>query len=283
MAYPDSIKLTGALSLQDDVFEYFKGAFYNGGNPLMSNTNNHFLEKWPVAVIFSDTYGTIWDNYPISFPMTRTQFRNWIKSFTVTTDTSNAAFNNMTNHFKTIYGGWLFNFSEPGSGWPIKAVSDWGKIKSMELAIFGSAKTEGEGGGSDTSLFTSGILQNSILNWEVCSLNYLRYALGRFNSYGTCHPDYIEGPSLEYVGESTFSREFQFRIPSGILVGDTEVSLNNESTWNPVLGASLSGNLVTWPVPAGNYPPGRISIRVRENRGAYIDAGDSIKNLMLYT
>ena len=214
--------------------------------------------------------------------MTRQQFYNWIDSWTVTTSTTENYIYTVTNYFRTVHGSKLYQFSDVQGNinFPVEAVIHWGKIKCLEMAIFGSV---GNGASlTSTSLFTSGTVRSQVPNFKVNDLNYLRYGLSRFNSYGSCHPESVIASAPVYLSET--GRIFRFTLPSGILTGDCEVSIDGSQFSTSYLStATTSGSTVSWPVPAGEYSIGSILIRVRKNRGAYIEASPSINNKILYT
>ena len=297
MAYPDSIKKTGPLSLQDDIFNYFKGGLLN------SNSTSVNRERWPIMPSYTipgtnppievagkyfltGSFGT-----SLTFPCTRGDFYDYIDSFTITTASTDGTVNFSQYFFRTIHGGKLYQFSDVqgNANWPEEAVTNWGKIKTLELALFGSV---GNGGSLTTSsVVGSGSFTSRVSEMKICSLNYLRYGLCRFRThgdfiappYGSCHPASVAGPALTYVNDDITFRRFIFNIPSGILVGDLEVSTNSGSAYGNVTGASQVGNQVLWPVPSGVYPPGTIKMRVRRSRGAYIEEGPTIQNQIIYT
>lgn len=280
MAYPNPIKTTGALSQTNDIFEYFKGALVDlSNNPeSWAYWTDDFIWDYFIESYFAPHSG---NGNPIAFPMTRQQFYDWIDYWTITTSSSDALVRNTGNMFRTIHGTKLYQFIEPEGNinWPVEAVNHWGKIKTLELAIFGNV---GNGGDlSANSLFTSGTVVSRVPEFKICSLSYLRYGLTRFDSYGSCHPPYVEGPSLNLVYESVSNREIVFDIPSGIFIGDCEVSLDygdNFSSFTTGYGHPT----YYYPVPSGRKEIGQIVIRVRRNRGAYVEAGPEIYNLNIY-
>lgn len=293
MAYPETIKETGVLSQSNDVFDYFKGGLADLNNP----------EIWPLwnpsTGLFIDFFILSWTyvnpaniNSRISFPMTRQQFYNWIDFWTITTDSGNSRVNETMHMFRTIHGAKLYQFADVqgNENWTKEAVIHWGKIKTLELAIFGSV---GNGGSLTTnSIFTSGSVVSRVPEFTINSLNYLRYGLSRFENkesiasapYGTCHPNEVIGPALTKIAEIPASRYIRFEMPSGVLLGDCEVSTSPNENFTPFFGTvTVVGSTVTWTVPAGNYPPGTISMRVRWSRGSYREAGPIITNSIHYT
>lgn len=276
MAYPNQIKTTGALGLGTDVFEYFKGA-------LVDNANAN-PEQWPVYE--EDFVGTdsLIDSFyaplngngnPITVPMTRAQFYSVIDYWTVTTSSSTAFVNTVENYFRTIHGGKLYQFDEVqgNTNFPVEAVTHWGKIKTLELGMFGSVGNNGDL--TATSIIGSGTLRSRVPFMSICALSYLRYGLCRFDNYGSCHPDEIIGPSLILGGQSLANRTIDFVIPSGVLLGDCERSFNYGDSWSPITEKPMI-------VPTGRFEISQIQLRVRKNRGAYIEAGPEIYNTIVF-
>lgn len=270
MAYPDAIKETGALSNTDDIFEYFKGA-------LRDYTLNP--EQWPYSTLGVGDYFIASNGFGgggfIQVPMNRSTFYDWIDYWTITTSTPDNVVNNSNFYFRTIHGGplYIFNEVQGNTNWPVQAVKDWGKIKTLEKGIFGSV---GNGGDlSATSIIGSGAFQTRCQFMVQNELNYMRYGLSKFSSYGNCHPNQIFADPLILVAQSAANRLIYFDRPSGILLGDCERSFDYGVTWSPITEQPMI-------VPSGRFETSQIQLRVRRSRGAYIEASDIIYNTIVF-
>ena len=186
MAYPNPIKTTGALSIGADVFEYFKGALSDSSIPRNP-------EKWPYFMLSSFAIDYFLNSLTFNFqdtgsataltlPMNRGKFYRCIDFW------SGTATPQYNFPFTTKPNG-LYSYSEPISGWTVNNVNDWGKIKSVELALFGNVGNGGSLSSNTLSSFNGMSLTNSVSSWVNYDMNYLRYGLIKFDSYGSCHPD----------------------------------------------------------------------------------------------
>ena len=175
MDYPDKITEVGALN-QSEVFYYFKKAFLEvSWNP----------EQWPYYRELNTGEGppapivNFVDTAP-SLPMSRGQFYNWIENYT---RIGNLSLPNWIQPFQKINNQFVYTPTSIDESWTILAVNHWGKVKSLELGIFGSVG----GSESDMSIIGSGSLRSTTLNMVHSDLNYLRYALSNFTYYYTSY------------------------------------------------------------------------------------------------
>lgn len=266
MAYPNPIKVIGSLSQVDDMFEYFKGALLDNNNP---NLNEY--EKWPYYHDFNladDWF--LWSSYmPLpNLPFNRQKFYEWIDYWT----DFNGTFQNTSYAFNTINGTKLYTFSEPQSNWPVKAVNDWGKIKSLELGMFGSV---GNGGSLTTqSSIGSGTVRSRIPHMTRCSLTYLRYGLTRFDTYGSCHPtvSYQPPPTNPVVNSS--ARTFNWTNAPGFTTASSYEYSINDGPW--ITASSKPINIPT----NASVNIGNLSLRTKS--GGYIQASSTISNTSRY-
>lgn len=186
MAYPNPITETGALSIGGDVFEYFKGALLDGNDRAGKN-----YETWPYfyeSFLADDWFiNSIYMPLP-NLPFNRGVFYDWIDYWTGPDTYGDVIPDEGTiNRFSSIGSTRLYTFPEVLTGWTEKNVTDWGKIKTLELGMFGSV---GNGGSLTTaSIIGSGTVSSRIPFMTRYDMNYLRYGLTRFDSYGSCHPD----------------------------------------------------------------------------------------------
>lgn len=275
MAFPSPIKVIGELSMYSDVFEYFKGALYNTYSPNYSLGN---LERWPVwfrniqadiSFIQSGTFET----GGITFPMTRQRFYDWI-DYWVRDDTYDDATDEGYMYcFKLINGQPLYTFAEPSTDWPVRALNDWGKIKSLELAIFGNVANGGSL--SSNSIFTSGHVHSRVPEFSICSLTYLRCALVRFADYG-CHPFISIRPEPTSPVTNTGARTFNWTNAPGFNNNsDYEYSIN-EGSWTVVSSKPIS-------IPSNvHVPAGKLLVRTRSAGISYINPSEPIYNSAAY-
>lgn len=186
MAYPNPIKTTGALSIGADVFEYFKGAAldtFPSRNPegwpyymITSLVIDYFLTS--IAFNLQDTGSATL----LTLPIDRAKFYRCVDFWSGSpTPQYNLPFTTKPNG--------LYSYSEPISGWTVDNVNDWGKIKSVELALFGNVGNGGSLTSNTLSKFNGMTMQESVNTWTNYDMNYLRYGLIKFDSYGSCHPN----------------------------------------------------------------------------------------------
>lgn len=182
--YPENVKIEGDLE-QNEVFRYFKEALL-----YIPERYDRDLECWPVyddayllshVKIFNDGVYPSGVHADISMPITRAQFYSYIDKWSVNLlgDLANdgrygGSGEYYVDYFSEFNGQKLYAIETP-IGFSESALRAWGKIKSCELALFGSV-----GNGSDTSrtsIITTGTLRNSINNWKISDMKYLRSAL----------------------------------------------------------------------------------------------------------
>lgn len=270
MAYPDKIKETGPLP-GSEAFEFFLGA-------IMDTTYNPEMWPWyegepsgPLGIEHSFFNGQGAVVGPL--PWSRSTFYGYIGSWTFTSGTNNE---NAHFWFKTIDGSPLYNYSSPQSGWPVSAVNDWAKIKSIELALFGSI---GNGGNlSDMTDVGSGTLMSRIPTLKRYDLGYLRYALVRFPNYDgdfVSDDNYVM-PAPTNPTHNISSRTFGWTNAPGYgLLSDYEYFVNG----------SLMGTPASNPVHLDDYsliPAGGVQVRVKEKQDTYRMGGASLLSTVSY-
>lgn len=189
MAYPNPIKTTGALSIGADVFEYFKGALLDNS---IKYKNPEGWPYWinPDGVFQDDSFIQSRDFYylqtgsvgNLSLPMNRDRLYKCFDYWSVSD-------NNTTGEFKKIGSTSLYTFSEPVSGWTVDQVNTWGKMKCVEFALFGNVGNGGSLTTNSLAKFNGMTMQSSVNTWTNYDMNYLRYGLIKFDSYGSCHPN----------------------------------------------------------------------------------------------
>lgn len=237
MAYPDRILEVGALSTYGDVFEYFKGAL---DAMLKGKVQAEYgNEVWTNS--FRTAFGG--GNYPI----TRAQFNNII-----------------TSNFWDPND--LLTATEPVSGWPVDKVNDWAKVQSIALALFGSRT----GSTSDSSFsYLTGSRSNTA-GWKVYEMNLLRFALVRFEDYGSCYPEIAKRPAPTNPVVSAANRTFNWTNASGFPnVSDYEYRIN-ASPWTVASSKPINVGL-------DGVVAGGVLLRTRGD-GKYIEPSDSITN-----
>lgn len=214
MAFPNNIKTSGSLSMNNDLFEYFKGG-------LMETAPNIIIswygkENWPIRIaslngrqFFINSMISSGINENTLLPITRGQLYNYFDNFIAYPNISESEM-----HFfaTTVNFEKLYTFpSIPNTSWTTKMVNDWAKLKCIELALFGDV---GNGFNlTDNTLpdFNGMSLKNSVSNWKKSSLAYLRLALINFSSYtpydGTTYPQRVGATNMT-VNTSTRRIEF---------------------------------------------------------------------------
>lgn len=212
-----------------------------------------------------------WLEGPLVLPVTRGEFYGYIDSYT----TQDIELITYWNWFSTINGNALYTYPEPQTGWPIKAVNDWGKIKSLELILFGSV-------GNGASLTTSSSIGTGNLRSRLealtngrADLTYLRYALIEFDTYGECHQETAQTPAPTNPVVNTSARTFNWtNAPGFTSPSNYEYKLNN-GEWLTVTSKpiSISPNIH---VPVGG-------LLVRTKGGGYTEPSDTIQNDADYT
>lgn len=266
MAYPSPIKVIGPLSQIDDMFDYFKGALLDNEKERLGKN----LELWPYFYdpLFVDESFINSQFFPLpDLPFNRQKFYDWIDYWTF--DESVAG---VVNEFKTINGAKLYTFAEPQPGWTIRAVNDWGKIKSLELGIFGSV---GNGGSlSSNSIIGSGSFYSRIPYMTRCSLTYLRYGLVRFESYGACHPEEAQTPAPTNPVVNTSARTFNWTNAAGFSELSNYEYYINGSGWITVTSKPIS-------IPSNTHVPIG-SLLVRTKGIGYTEPSDIIENDIAY-
>src|SRR5690606_25836968 len=106
----------------------------------------------------------------LHLPMNRAKFYRLIDFWSVDS-------NNVPNHFTKAGSVALYTFAEPVSGWTTRQVNDWGKMKSVELALFGNVGNGGSTTSNTLAAFNGQSFRSSVSNWTINDLNYLRYGL----------------------------------------------------------------------------------------------------------
>lgn len=270
-AYPDPLPTTGPLSLSD-ALEYFIEAMLDSGG--------WNAESWPrfagndffAPSSFADGFSRP-TTPDISFPATREKFYEVIDSWTEGGFYVEENSNNLySDYFGRIGGAPLYTFATFGSNWPVKAVNDWAKIKCIELGLFGSV-----GNGSnltDTSIVGSGTWRTAVGNIKIGDLQYLRYALTKFDTYGTTNDDsggfQLSPPSGLSV--NLIARSFSFTYASGITTPSRYEYSINGGGWVGVTGNPQSVLYL------GKIPTGGLALRTRPAEGAVYDLPSVIIN-----
>lgn len=263
-SYPTPLPETGALS-QAAIFDYFKGAMLDvSWNP----------EAWPYTVrsdFFDPSHfrdGKPRAGFPpATFPMNRGAFYNVIDLWSET---------DIVNQFGTLFGQPLYTYAEAGDDWPVHAVNDWAKIKSVELGLFGSIANGS--GLSDISIVGSGTFAAGLEAMTVSDLYLLRHALVKFETYGECHDDTggFQVPAPTGFNSSVSPRNFSFSYAPGYSSpGLYEFSVNGGG-WQTVTGNPQS--LVNFP---GAIPSGAILLRTASS-GIYEVPSNTISNNLSY-
>ena len=162
--YPNPIKGTGTIKTEDDIFNWWKASFV-ARDPLEG---------------FGVEFTALLNTFP-SFPFNRASFYSWVDNG-YGKDPSNVSY---------------YTYDTPGVGWNNRNVSDWGTIKSLELALFGNIAN---GGNTTTSTLSKYVIGDTntmgVSKWTHHDMVYLRYALRRFESYGTCIEKYDSGSGI---------------------------------------------------------------------------------------
>lgn len=268
MAYPNQIRLTGPLDHTLDVFEYFKGALLDDDE---STGNNP--EKWPYYYDF----GLLNERFTISegvslpnLPFSRQVFYDWIDYWTDAPDYYESPIQEgVVNGFHTISGSKLYTFESPQSGWPIQAVNDWGKIKSLELGLFGNVANGGSL--SSQTIVGSGTLRSRIPHMKYSDPNYLRYGLIKFESYGSCHPIDASSPPPTNPVSNIISRTFDWTPAAGYPnLNQYEYSLKG-GNWQTVTSKPIV-------IPFNmDVKIGELIVRTKST-GGYVSASEGITN-----
>lgn len=266
MAYPNPIKILGPLSQTNDMFEYFKGALLDSVN----EPDGKNLELWPYFYDPSlvDESFIYSQSFPLpNLPFNRQVFYNWIDYWTF-----DDGIEGVINEFKTINGVKLYTFADPQSGWTIKAINDWGKIKTLELALFGNVANGGNL--SSSSIIGSGYFAGRIPYMSICSMNYLRYALVRFEDYGICHSLENSNPPPTDPISNGITRRFDWTNAPGFNnISQYEYNINGEG-WVPVGSKPII-------IPFGEYVgPGNLLLRTKSH--GYFSASTTITNDTLF-
>ena len=198
----NQIKISGALKLKDDIFKYFKDSLLDSANfeefpeldyPVI-NYYNRFFHK-PVGSVTNPEpiYNTI-DPTSITLPISRGTFYDYCDAFMTYPNIETYVYANELIVERIGFFAALkemepiYTRIEPESNWSFRQLNDWGRILTIELALFGNVKF-GVGRSDMSRSFGGATLQASVSQWEQCSLEYLRLALKHFDSYGNHRRD----------------------------------------------------------------------------------------------
>src|SRR5690625_533482 len=209
MAYPNKLPSVGQLRLGSDAFEFFKAALMD------YNINSELWPSWAVGDEIDNTpvYFVYNEFQYLGFPCSRGVFYSYIDTWTITPSTTQYTIERADNWFNLMGGQKLYEIAEPSSGWSIKAINDWAKIKLLEFTIFGDIANGGDL--SKMSSVGSGIFHTVVPNFTRCDQSLLRYALVNFDDYGTCFSDNAKMPSpTNFVG-NVANRTFDFTYAPG--------------------------------------------------------------------
>lgn len=201
------------------------------------------------------------------FPCTRAQFYAHIDKFTGYLDGSSF-------WFRTIGATKIYSISSMDESYTVEVLNDWSKVKSLELAIFGSFGNGGDLGA--TSTVGSGTFMSVIPNFKRFELGLLRWALVKFPNYDTCYPEemYLPSPTALQVNPSARTINWN-NAPGFPNVSDYEVSVN-EGEW-----VRTTGKPFTIPT-LGYVPVGQLMLRTRTSPGSYLSASEVLLNEMAY-
>lgn len=259
------------LDQTNDVFEYFKGALLDDDESIGKNP-----EKWPYYYDFNlmDERFTVSNSLTLpSLPFSRQVFYDWIDYWTDARDYYESPMQEgVVNMFHTIVGEKLYTFGSPVSGWPVRAVNDWGKIKSLELGLFGNVANGGSL--SSQTIVGSGTLRSRIPHMKHSNPDYLRFALIKFDSYGPCHPVNASSPAPTNPVTNTSARTFDWTFASGYTsLSNYEYSING-GTWTTPTTKPI--NIPTF----SHIPSGGLSLRTKG--GGYVSPSSEIRNSSTY-
>lgn len=292
MAYPSNIKSTGALSQVSDLLEYFVGALNHV--PTWDSVNkdlNDSNENNPVRVVISN--GAISrflasrgnDGPAIqALPITRSYlyeiFDSWISKIELEIDPTFF----VDNYFATTEEGFsLYNFEYPQADWNNKMVTDWGKMKVIEYALFGncgsdpgkvtiSAGIPYAGGLTDNTLpeFNGKTILASSLDWKKTKLSYLRCGLSQFTDYGTySNNDFPAVLPITSITVNTSNRQITWTYPYPHTNDPSfyEITYDGGITWESVFSMTVTA-------PGAGFGANKLGIRYKARN--YFNASPAV-------
>lgn len=183
MAYPNKMKIGNNFGQKSEIFEWWKAA----------------INAQDVKEGFGPEFYTNIGQYFPAFPFNRSVFYNWLQ----------------TRWSQNVFASSIYSQPVPVTGWSTTTVIKWGKFKAFELALFGNVNNGINDGAITLPVFNSNTQGRYGVNgWSANSLTYMRYALTRFDTYGSCMDGGAEsgsdGPSLEgffYTLENIYHSE----------------------------------------------------------------------------
>lgn len=285
MAVP-KIKASGPLNLRAHLFTYFKQALIDADNHEEFPMLNQTFTGNRVRLMNSDVGGTVarlltirpwvFDAGVKTMPITRGDLYKYFESYSRSgsngKDEYLPNFIITTGMFATLQTNtFLYSQSSLNNLWSYKQVNDWGRMKTIELALFGDVKNGSGLTDQSLSTFNGKTVRQAMQDSTMCSLFYLRCALKHFTSYGsntfngTLNRNNITISGLALNSDRTFRFTKNANFPEN---GSYEYSVNSNSNYLPVTSNTAqsisdpseisSGALKVRLASDGVYPPGPI-------------------------
>lgn len=269
MAVP-KIKASGPLNLRAHLFTYFKQALIDVDNHEEFPMFNQTITGNRVRLMNSDVGGTsarlltirpwVFDAGVKTMPITRGDLYKYFESYSRSgsngKDEYLPDFNIITGMFATLQTNtFLYSQSSLNNLWSYKQVNDWGRMKTIELALFGDVKNGSGLTDQSLSTFNGKTVRQAMQDSTMCSLFYLRCALKHFTSYGsntfngTLNRNNITISGLALNSDRTFRFNKHASFPDNV---SYEYAVNSNSNYLPV--SSNTAQSISDPdqVPAGS-------------------------------